>query len=114
MVKYIQLVMACCIAASEAWWSLLTFTLWYDLIALMVATVFSNWLNNWLSSWVLTFIHSPPDSVGEVITFFDFLSVRPFIRLSGQILLQWCLMNSLINLDKTDREYSPAPYWWPD
>jgi len=45
--------------------------------------------------------------------------VRPFICSSGQILLPWCFMSALSNVDETYREYSIAPvdnlrgFWRP-
>ena len=52
---------------------------------------------------------SPPDSVGEDITFSGWLFVRSPVRSSGQILLPRYLMNGLSNLDETCSEYPIAP-----
>jgi len=52
------------------------------------------------------------DSVNKGVVFLDSLSaalVRSSIRLSYQILLARCLMNSLSSVDETFREYSTAP-----
>jgi len=54
----------------------------------------------------------PPDSVGEFVMFSGCPStafVRSFVHVSAQILLPWCLMNDLSNLNETYSEYSLAP-----
>ena len=60
--------------------------------------------------FLMFFMPAPLDSVGECVMFSAVpLSVRPFVRLSGQILLPQPLMNGLNYVDNTDVEYSLAP-----